>query len=389
MSALHLLKKHFVQLATKNGRVTDADYYRACHGIKDTALLDALGTWLVKSNIQLVAVGLQYQKEVMQKVMNPSVEDIKDTKSRTHKNKDKLQKSKKKEQASKNLNNLIDRKKDSDDEFLPSWRRFQAQLAKDPEFVRFLASVGITAIDWRRPDEVQPAVAQLVESYMQYINENAVPESFPEMQPYLVRVDPQEQMPLASRLLAAIPYIEDTGILRETMRRIYSGNQGEFETGPQSPSPQQVMEPEQEFDLDLGDDAPLELASKLHKKSTVVFDGGVRFVAHIADTPVKLAKGLEVISALPKNAGMLFPFDPPDHVTFHMGNVEYPIDIIFLLEGDNAMQVGKIVPNAQPGSVEYWSYPKTAAVLEIAGGLCAEHGIKVGSLCTLRDRFEL
>jgi len=74
---------------------------------------------------------------------------------------------------------------------------------------------------------------------------------------------------------------------------------------------------------------------------------------------------------------MLFPFTPKDHVTFHMGKVKFPIDILFLLDEFDGMKVAKIIHNAQPGALEVWSYGKTAYVLEVPGGSCKEHNIKI------------
>lgn len=378
MSALHMLKKHFVRLATTKGYITERDYHKACHGITDKKTLDSIGDWLVQAKIPLKSVGPQYQKEVMTKVKNPNVENIKDTKHKTHKNKDKYQKSKKKE-ASFNFNELIREKKETDDEFLPSWKRFKAQEKSDQGFVQFLASVGLTAQDWWRPEEAQRAAMQMVEAYMDQIPQDA---TFPEVEQEMLRVDPAGSLPVGQRLLKALEHVSDAGVLRDLTRRVYDLVTGTTTT----PQP---LEQEQTFEFDPGDEGPLELAFSLKKKSTVVFANGAKFSAQIAETAMQRASGLEIVKKLAPHEGMIFPFDPPDHVTFHMGSVEFPIDIIFLLEGDNTLEVGKIVHDAQPGSLEYWSNPKTAAVLEISGGLCKQHGIEIGSTCILQDRFEL
>jgi hypothetical protein len=71
-----------------------------------------------------------------------------------------------------------------------------------------------------------------------------------------------------------------------------------------------------------------------------------------------------------------------------MGKVEFPIDIIFLLEDDdtNKMKIGKIVHDIQPGAIEYWSCPKTRAVLEVNGGICKANDLKIGSTCKITNR---
>jgi len=103
---------------------------------------------------------------------------------------------------------------------------------------------------------------------------------------------------------------------------------------------------------------------------------GHKFVAHAAESQSQKAVGLEIFSSLAANEGMYFPFDPPTHATFHMGAVQFPIDILFLMP-DSA--VGKIVHSLQPGNKERFSQPNTAAVLELPGGTCKKLGINVGS----------
>jgi len=63
------------------------------------------------------------------------------------------------------------------------------------------------------------------------------------------------------------------------------------------------------------------------------------------------------------------------HETFWMAGVQFPLDIVFI-RADGT--IGKIVHNLQPGDLRHWSYPRTAAVVEVAGGFCRAHGIKEG-----------
>lgn len=126
-------------------------------------------------------------------------------------------------------------------------------------------------------------------------------------------------------------------------------------------------------------------------KSNLVFNGTHKFAAFVAESSLQKQAGLEVFSILGDNEAMLFPFDD-EHVSFHMGAVKFPIDIIFLTKddgGEPALKVAKIVHGVHPGSDESWSSERTAAVVEVNGGLCKQFGIKVGSKCSYRYQVSL
>jgi len=113
---------------------------------------------------------------------------------------------------------------------------------------------------------------------------------------------------------------------------------------------------------------------------------------YIVDTATELSEktaGLEVVSSLEDHGGMLFPFDPPQHVTFHMGKVQYPIDIVFIEGSAGVYRVSKIIHSVQPGDCGTWSERHTRYVLEIKGGQCKGNNICVGSVCTISDIVSL
>lgn len=96
----------------------------------------------------------------------------------------------------------------------------------------------------------------------------------------------------------------------------------------------------------------------------------------LATTTHQQSVGLQKYSSLPRDAGMLFPYNPPSKVTFHMGSVGFPIDIMFV-DGDG--QISRIWPNCEPGSAGIWgSNSRVAAVLEVNGGWCQAHTIYPG-----------
>jgi uncharacterized membrane protein (UPF0127 family) len=72
------------------------------------------------------------------------------------------------------------------------------------------------------------------------------------------------------------------------------------------------------------------------------------------------------------NEAALFQFETPEALTFWMGSVAYPIDIVFI---SSDKKVVRIYPNCKPGSRDlYYSLERAAWVIETAAG----SGIRVG-----------
>lgn len=103
----------------------------------------------------------------------------------------------------------------------------------------------------------------------------------------------------------------------------------------------------------------------------------VAFECDVAKTTQERVDGLQVYSKLEKNAGLVFPYDRPTDVSFHMGSVGYPIDIIFI---DDESKIKKICKNIQPGSPGIYACAGISHVLEISGGLSESLGLKRGGL---------
>lgn len=87
--------------------------------------------------------------------------------------------------------------------------------------------------------------------------------------------------------------------------------------------------------------------------------------------------GLQSYASLPSDFGLLFKYGEPTDVTFHMGTVSYPIDIIFV--GQNGI-IKKISKNIHPGDLGLYSCSNVSSVLEISGGLSEELGIRCGDI---------
>ncbi len=103
----------------------------------------------------------------------------------------------------------------------------------------------------------------------------------------------------------------------------------------------------------------------------------------IAATAAEKAQGLSGCSELPKNAGMLFPYDAPKQAAFWMKNMLMPLDIIWIRDG-KVVGLEANVPVPRPNAPEknlpqYHSPGPVDHVLEIKAGGAAEYEIKAGS----------
>ena len=79
--------------------------------------------------------------------------------------------------------------------------------------------------------------------------------------------------------------------------------------------------------------------------------------------------------SLGPDQGMIFPYDPPQEVSFWMENTLIPLDIIFIRPDGTIARI----TNAKP--LDRTPLPSGAtigAVLEIRGGRAAELGIREG-----------
>ena len=99
--------------------------------------------------------------------------------------------------------------------------------------------------------------------------------------------------------------------------------------------------------------------------------------AQVAATPQQQEVGLMFRRSLAPDEGMLFPYDPPQSVSFWMHNTLIPLDIIYIRPDST---IARIV-NAKP--LDETSLPSgepVSLVLEIAGGRAAELGIREGDV---------
>lgn len=104
-------------------------------------------------------------------------------------------------------------------------------------------------------------------------------------------------------------------------------------------------------------------------------NGNHRFVIEVARTPQQQEYGLMNRQTLPAGHGMIFPFKPPQRVSFWMKNTLIPLDMLFIRADSTVADIRTAVPlSLDPVGPE----EPIANVLEINGGEAARLGIKPG-----------
>lgn len=107
------------------------------------------------------------------------------------------------------------------------------------------------------------------------------------------------------------------------------------------------------------------------------------FTLEVADNDVTRTTGLSGRETLEENKGMLFQFGEETTGGFHMKDVKFSLDIIFLDENNQIIEMYKSVPPCETDDCEVYS-PTNGyySVVEVLGGIVESLGVKEGD--TLR-----
>ncbi|WP_265530341.1 DUF192 domain-containing protein [Sphingomicrobium marinum] len=102
------------------------------------------------------------------------------------------------------------------------------------------------------------------------------------------------------------------------------------------------------------------------------------FKTEVARTRQQQNRGLMFRDSMAPDEGMIFPYDPPQMLSFWMKNTYIPLDIIYVGEDGRIINIHE---NTVPLREEpYVSFDDAVLVLEINGGRSAELGIAAGDL---------
>lgn len=94
-----------------------------------------------------------------------------------------------------------------------------------------------------------------------------------------------------------------------------------------------------------------------------------QYTVKLAETDAQKETGLQNITSLPENSGMLFVFDEPEEVSFWMKDTKIPLDIIFIDDDLVVTAIAQGTPNS-----EEFIEGVAAFVLEVNQG----SGIQIG-----------
>lgn len=113
----------------------------------------------------------------------------------------------------------------------------------------------------------------------------------------------------------------------------------------------------------------------------VTLPGGQRIRVEVMIHPTDLMRGMMFRDSLAADRGMLFIHAEPGPYTYWMYQVKIPLDIIWM---DSSRTILEISANTPPCTTpasqcpRYGGNPRTRYVLELAGGMAAKYGLKVG-----------
>jgi len=114
-----------------------------------------------------------------------------------------------------------------------------------------------------------------------------------------------------------------------------------------------------------------------------VLPDGFTVDLELAVTPQEVNDGLMYRPSLPEKRGMLFIFGADRYPSFWMKNTLIPLDLVFL---DSAGSVVDVVANVPPCALDpcptYSPKSPARAVLEVAAGVAAAHGVGAGVAIT-------
>ncbi len=116
----------------------------------------------------------------------------------------------------------------------------------------------------------------------------------------------------------------------------------------------------------------------LRKEALILASGDKRLtiMVEVAETAQQKAMGLMFRTSLERRTGMLFPHPQPQELTMWMRNTYIPLDMVFI-RADGTIH--RIEENTEPFSEDIIaSRGKVLAVLELAGGVAREIGLKPG-----------
>ncbi len=119
-------------------------------------------------------------------------------------------------------------------------------------------------------------------------------------------------------------------------------------------------------------------------KQAIVNINGANLVAAVADTPLERERGLSGTHFLNGSNGMFFVFEEADDHGFWMKDMDKPIDIIWIGENNEVVDIRE---NVSPDTYPQVFKPSAPAkyVLEVMSGWASQNGIEIGHTIMVTD----
>lgn len=111
---------------------------------------------------------------------------------------------------------------------------------------------------------------------------------------------------------------------------------------------------------------------------------GQEISLEVARTPEEQAMGLMYRTSLAADRGMLFPFEPPQPVSFWMKNTLIPLDMVFLRNGEVKAIAANVPPCTKTPCPTYGPSTEIDQVIELRGGRAAELGLNAGDRVSIK-----
>jgi uncharacterized membrane protein (UPF0127 family) len=114
----------------------------------------------------------------------------------------------------------------------------------------------------------------------------------------------------------------------------------------------------------------------------VVMPSGAVISVELALTDAEKAQGLMFRESMPKDAGMVFPFDGLEIRPFWMKNCHFPLDLVYATKDGTVVDVIKAVPPCAPDPAPCPNAvpkAKSDTVLEVNAGVAEATGAAVGA----------
>jgi len=114
----------------------------------------------------------------------------------------------------------------------------------------------------------------------------------------------------------------------------------------------------------------------------VVMPNGTVISVELALTDAEKAQGLMFRESMPRNAGMVFPFEGLEIRPFWMKNCHFPLDLVYTTRDGTVVDVVKALPPCPPDPAPCPNAvpkAKSDTVLEVNAGVADATGAVVGS----------